>query len=215
MPPERLAAVIGGWPQPALLESGPDFGDAGQYSILTAFPRFVWEATGASWVSHTDSGACERGEGDVLSSLAALLKRFRLAQPDDQGDPWLPPFQGGMIGFFGYDLAPRLERLPRRQPRDTRLPDIRMALYDTAVIVDGRSGTVELWSWDLTGEGRSAALKRLRTWRQSIEKSVGSPRPPRIRSSAFENLTSAFDRETYLARRRGCSITLRPATFFR
>ncbi len=199
VPPERLAAVIGAWPQPALLESGPNFGDAGQYSILTAFPRFVWEATGACWVSYTDSGACERGEGDALSHLAALLTRFRLAQPDDQGDPWLPPFQGGMIGFFGYDLAPRLERLPRRQPRDTRLPDIRMALHDTAVIVDGRSGTVELWSWDLTGEGRSAALKRLRTWRQSIEKSVGSPRPARIRSSAFENLTSSFDREAYLA----------------
>ena len=45
-----------------------------------------------------------------------------------------------MIGFFGYDLAPRLERLPRRQPRDSRLPDIRMALYDTAVIVDARLG---------------------------------------------------------------------------
>ena len=65
-----------------------------------------------------------------------------------------------MIGFFGYDLAPRLERLPRRHSRDSRLPDIRMALYDTAVIVDDRSGTAELWSWDLTGEGRSAARRR-------------------------------------------------------
>ena len=46
VPPERLAAVIGGWPEPALLESGPDFGDAGQFSILTAYPRLVWEATG-------------------------------------------------------------------------------------------------------------------------------------------------------------------------
>ena len=199
VPPERLAAVIGGWPQPALLESGPDFGDAGQYSILTAFPRMVWQATGARWVSYTDSGECERGEGDVLSNLAALLKRFRLAQPEDQGDSWLPPFQGGMVGFFGYDLAPRLERLPRRQPRDTRLPDIRMALHDTAVIVDSRSGAVELWSWDLTGEGRSAALKRCRSWRQLIEKSLGPGRPAQLQSSTFEGVTSSFNRETYLA----------------
>ena len=48
-----------------------------------------------------------------------------------------------MIGFFGYDLAPRLERLPRRHSRDSRLPDIRMALYDTAVIVDNQSGSAE------------------------------------------------------------------------
>ena len=31
VPAERLAAVIGAWPQPALLESGPHFGDAGHY----------------------------------------------------------------------------------------------------------------------------------------------------------------------------------------
>jgi para-aminobenzoate synthetase component I len=199
VPAERLAAVIGAWHQPALLESGPHFGDAGQFSILTARPRLVWEATGESWSSYTDSRASEHGEGDVLSTLAALLKRFRLAQPDDQVDPWLPPFQGGMIGFFGYDLAPKLERLPRREPRDTRLPDIRMALYDTAVIIDARAGTIELWSWDLTGEGRSAALKRCRAWRQSIERFVGSQRPAPIRPSALANLTSSFNRETYLA----------------
>ena len=62
-----------------------------------------------------------------------------------------------MIGFFGYDLAPRLERLPRKAPRDSRLPDIRMALYDTVVTVDHASGAVELWAYDLLGEGAAAA----------------------------------------------------------
>ena len=56
--------------------------------------------------------------------------------PAERPDPAVPPFQGGMIGFFGYDLAPLIERLPRRATRDSRLPDIRLALYDTAVIVD-------------------------------------------------------------------------------
>ena len=56
--------------------------------------------------------------------------------------PRLAPFQGGLIGFIGYDLAPRLERLPRRSPRDSRMPDIRMALYDTAFIRDNRKGRV-------------------------------------------------------------------------
>jgi para-aminobenzoate synthetase component I len=199
VPAERLAAVIGAWPLPALLESGPHFGDAGRFSILTAYPRFVWEATGASWASRTDQGTSESGEGDVLSILETLLERWKLAQPTERADPWLPPFQGGMIGFFGYDLAPRLERLPRRQPRDSRLPDIRMALYDTAVIVDARSSTIELWGWDLTGEGRLAAEKRCRAWRQAIERSIAAPRAKRIRMSKFEHLTSSFSRESYLA----------------
>ena len=46
--------------------------------------------------------------------LGDLLRRFGLAEPAERPDPALPPFQGGMIGFFGYDLAPRIERLPRR-----------------------------------------------------------------------------------------------------
>ena len=50
LPAERLAAVIGTWPEPALLESGPGFGDAGRWSILAAHPRLVWEATGTALV---------------------------------------------------------------------------------------------------------------------------------------------------------------------
>jgi para-aminobenzoate synthetase component I len=198
VPAGRLAAVIGGWPEPALLESGPESGDASQFSILAAYPRLVWEATGESWSLHTDSGRCEHGLGDVLSNLAALLERYRLAQPEDRADAWLPPFQGGMIGFFGYDLAQKLERLPRRLPRDSRLPDIRMALYDTAVLVDSRTGSCELWSWDLTGEGRLAALERGQSWRRSIERSLDSPRAVRIRRSTFDDLTASLDRKSYL-----------------
>ena len=114
LPAEPLAAVIGSWPQPALLESGPGFGEAGRWSILAAYPRLVWEATGSRWSLHTDSGAAESGEGDVLTVLAGLLRRFGLADAAEQPDPAIPPFQGGMIGFLGYDLAPLIERLPRR-----------------------------------------------------------------------------------------------------
>ena len=114
LPAEHLAAVIGTWPQPALLESGPGFGDAGRWSILAAYPRLVWEATGSRWSSHTDSGAVESGEGDVLTVLAGVLRRFGLGETSGRPDPALPPFQGGMIGFLGYDLAPLIERLPRR-----------------------------------------------------------------------------------------------------
>src|SRR5271154_3367387 len=98
LPAELLAAVIGTWPQPALLESGPGFGRAGRWSILAAYPRLVWEATGSRWSSQADSGAVESGVGDVLTVLDGLLRRFGLTDPAEQPDPRLPPFQGGMIG---------------------------------------------------------------------------------------------------------------------
>jgi para-aminobenzoate synthetase component 1 len=194
---ERLAAVIGTWPEPALLESGPGFGDAGRWSILTAHPRLIWQATGQRWSLRADNGLTENGQGDVLPALGDLLRRFGLAEPPDRPDSTFPPFQGGMIGFLGYDLAPRIERLPRRVTSDSRMPDIRLALYDTAVIVDMRNGEVGLWAWDLTGEGHTATERRCRVWREALNRGLRSP--PAIRSSSLGSSTSQFDRATYLA----------------
>ena len=126
--------------------------------------------------------------------LAHLLRLHGLAEPGEMPGPDLPPFQGGMIGFFGYDLAPRLERLPRKAPRDSRLPDIRLALYDTAVTVDHASGAVELWAFDLLGEGAAAAEARCRAWRRALDRE----RPGPIRSSRLGPLESNFRPDAYL-----------------
>jgi para-aminobenzoate synthetase component I len=199
LPVEPLAAVIGAWPQPALLESGPGFGEAGRWSVLAAYPRLVWEATDSRWSLQTDNGAAENGEGDVLTVLAGLLRRFGLADAGEQPNPKIPPFQGGMIGFLGYDLAPLIERLPRRTPRDSRLPDIRLALYDTAVTIDSQTGRVQLWAWDLLGEGRPAAERRCRAWRKALDRAFRSPRTAATAGRSLEPPSSSFDRETYVA----------------
>jgi para-aminobenzoate synthetase component 1 len=198
LPADLVRWVIGTWPQPALLESGPGFGDAGRYSILAAYPRLVWEATGEQWSSHTDSGFVERGEGGVLAALGEVLARFRLADSVERPEGRLPPFQGGLIGFLGYDLAPQVERLPRHAPRTSRLPDIRFALHDTAVTIDARSGKVELWAWDLTGEGRPAAERRCRSWRKALERALRAPRAAGTGSPGILP-TSSVDRATYIA----------------
>ena len=67
-------------------------------------------------------------EGDALEGLATIARRYGLADPRDQPDPAGPPFLGGLIGHLGYDLAPRLERLPRQAPADSRIPALRFGL---------------------------------------------------------------------------------------
>jgi para-aminobenzoate synthetase component 1 len=189
--------VIGSWPEPALLESGPGFGDAGRYSILAARPRLVFEATGSRWSLRYDSSISETGRGDVLATLSELVGRYSLGDSRDKPDPSRPPFQGGMIGFFGYDLAPRLERLPRRAGCDSRLPDIRMALYDTAVTLDAELQRADLWAWDLTGDGRLATERRASAWRKAIDRSLRPSGCSTTCSSELGAATSAFDRTTY------------------
>ena len=198
IPPDRLAPVIGSWPEPALLESGPGFGAAGRFSILTARPRLVFEALGPECVVRTPNGQTTRTIADPLQALRGLLESHGLADPRDTSDPELPPFQGGLIGFLGYDLAPRLERLPRKAPRTSGLPDVRFALYDTAVTVDHRTGDVVLWAHDLLDEGHAATARRARQWSQALGK-----RPPaRRRLPRFSSLESNFTHGEYLSAAR-------------
>lgn len=47
----------------------------------------------------------------------------------------LPPFQGGAAGFFGYDLARRIEKLPSRTQKNSQ-PDACIGLYDIVLAFD-------------------------------------------------------------------------------
>jgi para-aminobenzoate synthetase component 1 len=195
IPAERLAPLIATWPEPALLESGPGFGESGRWSLLAARPRMVFEATESTWSLRSDSGRRETRAGDPLEALRHWLDVHNLADPGDAPDPSLPPFQGGAIGFFGYDLAPALERLPRKAARDSRLPDLRFALYDTFVTIDHQTGAVELWAVDLLNEGARAVESRGREWRLALE----SAPLPKVHRSRIGPIESNFTRADYLA----------------
>jgi para-aminobenzoate synthetase component 1 len=197
VPADRLAALIGGWPEPAILASRGEAGEAGRWTILAAYPRLAFEATGTRWSLLQDDGTFEGGEGDPLDELARLLRRFGLAETADTPPPAdACPFRGGMIGYLGYDLAPLIEELPRGAPRDSRLPDLRMGLYDTAVVVDHRTGKTVLHAWDLTGEGQAAAERRCRTWRRAIRSASTSPRV--VRRSVLGPIEGNFNRHAYM-----------------
>jgi para-aminobenzoate synthetase component 1 len=92
-----------------------------------------------------------RPDAAPLEALRTLLRQT--AKPDDGSGGGI--FQGGWIGFFGYDLAPLLERLPRRLPRTEGLPDLHLAYYDVFAVEDRATGRIEVHSVDRFGEGGS------------------------------------------------------------
>ena len=47
-----------------------------------------------------------------------------------------PPFQGGAIGYFGYEMGGLLERLPGTAVDDLALPDMSIGFYDWVVAFD-------------------------------------------------------------------------------
>jgi para-aminobenzoate synthetase component 1 len=50
---------------------------------------------------------------------------------------------GVLVGFLGYELGSELEPLPAPPPDDLGVPDLHLALYDAALVGDGRSWALE------------------------------------------------------------------------
>ncbi len=211
IPVERLASILSQWPGAALLESGSGFGEAGRWSILSARPRLIFEATRYSWRVKPDGVPSETGRGDPLLRLAGLLDEFGLSRHDDSQGIALDdaPFRGGMIGYFGYDLAPRLEHLPRKAGRESRMPDIRFGLYDTAIIVDHATGLVEFRAFDLLGEGQAALDRRWEEWDAALRCEV-----PVIGLATLRSPKSNFRKEDYLAAVRKALEYIRAGDIF-
>ena len=74
--------------------------------------------------------------GDPFSILRERLAKWNISVP--QRDD-LPPFQGGAAGFFGYDLAQGIEKLPIL-PSASEVPDMVVGLYSQVAAFDHHKG---------------------------------------------------------------------------
>ncbi|GIW88691.1 MAG: aminodeoxychorismate synthase, component I [Isosphaeraceae bacterium] len=196
--PRALARRMGRQEEPAILESAAGVGEAARWSVLAAWPRLVFEAVEARWRIVAEPGVLAglpRQGGDPLGGLRLLLGALQLDEEDDGPGPNEPPFRGGLIGLIGYDLAPRLERLPRRLPRTSQIPDLRFGLYDTFVVIDHGAKTAAGYAVDLIGEGCAATRARL----DRLVRVVDGREPERGSVRLAEPLRSDFSREEYQA----------------
>jgi para-aminobenzoate synthetase component 1 len=193
LPPERLSAIVGGLREPAILEGGQGFGIAGRWSFYTAEPAWVFEADEQGWRRFQAGRTIETGLGDPLPRLSALIDQLGLARDTDAPEPGEPPFRGGLIGYLGYDLAPRLERLPRRALPDSRFPILRFGLYDSVLAHDHRSNSTRLSIFGREGgEDPDAILDR---WRFHLARHhPGKSLLARVNTP----VTSNFTRSDYL-----------------
>ncbi len=70
--------------------------------------------------------------------------RLALWGEDRKRNPHLPPFQGGVAGFFGYDLGRQIEKMPSLAKTDSSMPDMAIGLYDKVIAYDHAKGTANL-----------------------------------------------------------------------
>jgi anthranilate synthase component 1 len=80
-------------------------------------------------------------DGDPLAALRATVEA--LHTPHDLAGG-MPPFTGGMVGYLGYDIVRRLERIGEHGTDELRLPELTMLLTSDLAVLDHWDGSVLL-----------------------------------------------------------------------
>lgn len=119
-------------------------------------------------------------DGDPLAALRATIQT--LHTPHDLASG-LPPFTGGMVGYLGYDIVRRLEKIGPGEHDDLRLPELTMLLTSDLAVLDHWDGTVLLIANAInhndldTGvdEAYADAVARLDAMQADLSRSVSGP----------------------------------------
>nr|WP_299241957.1 anthranilate synthase component I [uncultured Halomonas sp.] len=136
-----------------LLESVQGGEKWGRYSIIGLPCRQRIEVRGNE-VRHIVDGeqsGVTQAE-DPLLWIEQFQTRFKVPQFDEQ-----PRFDGGLVGYFGYDtiryIEPRLRSLEAQEkPDPIGVPDILLMVSDEFVVFDNLSGKLTLWTHADPGE---------------------------------------------------------------
>lgn len=148
----------------------------------------------AHWIGTPPTGLPT--DGDPLEALAETL---RLLHTEPLSG--LPPLTGGLVGYLGYDVVRRLERIgtPGREPADElAVPELVMMLATDLAALDHHEGTVTLIAnavnWDASDERVDAAYDDAVARLDGMTRTLGEPAavPPAV----FEPRTPAFTRRT-------------------
>jgi para-aminobenzoate synthetase component 1 len=154
---------------------GGDAQQLEQYSFLSADPVSLIRSKGSRTEIRDRGGSWISAQGDAMSVARSLLPRPLI--PPLSG---LPPFQGGIAGYVGYDWGAVLERLPAARYDDLAIPDVILGLYDWVIAWDHRTGTAWLVSTGLPEKGSDGARRARQRIDQVRARLKGGRRPAQL-----------------------------------
>jgi anthranilate synthase component 1 len=131
--------LAGDQPGTFLLESAEHGRVWSRYSFIGARSHATLTERDGQAVWDGEPPAGVPTDGDPLVALRATVEALHT-----QRLPGLPPLTGGLVGFLGYDVVRRLERLPSHAEDDLHLPELAMMLATDLAVLDHADGTVLL-----------------------------------------------------------------------
>ncbi len=154
--PGSLLGLLAKLENPCVLDSSAYHPEHGRYTLFACSPLWVLELADA--VLRDGRGVAVAAEAEGI--WAALERAFTCVTVREKHPA---PFSPGWIGYFGYELGRLIEVLPCRVPRDTSLPDMRLAFFDALLVYDAatRAWSLAELVFDETPAGAGRAAERL------------------------------------------------------
>ena len=140
----RLYPAVQSLGYPILLDSNHcSFPDT-RWDILSAGPLATLSSYGESshleW--HTSSTPFElTPQANPMDTLSLLVEKITSQAWSNNTSL---PFNGGLLGYYGYEAGRYVEKLPETVIEDVNLPTIMMGLYGWAVVSDHQEKTTTL-----------------------------------------------------------------------
>ncbi|MFT6665425.1 MAG: para-aminobenzoate synthetase component 1 [Porticoccus sp.] len=184
---EALFAAIRDLDDPIWMDSGKPRSLSGRFDIISAQPTTVLETVGKITRIITPQTIDESSE-DPFALAQQLLNTF---EPADHSLSHYP-FLGGLAGYFGYDLGHRIEALPNLLGKVDSLPDLRLGLYNWALVLNHSSRKAWLiFRNDCPATLRESVSKRLK----QADNGESLPESDRGETNPFE---PSMSRDAYL-----------------
>lgn len=188
--PVQAFQKLASQPHCIFLDSARKMPELGRYSFLSCDPFEVHQ-------------------GNDLELLGWSLETFNCARAIAE----LPPFQGGAMGIWSYDLARSLEAIPSTLHNEFKLPTMCVGFYDVVLAFDHASdrswlisqGFPELASGRRQLRARERAEQFQRLLAEKKASNVAAPREtkklvelaPQF-PTRYDGVTSNFDETAYL-----------------
>src|SRR6201986_5307179 len=161
--------------EPSFLLESADQGRVGRYSFIGFRPRKVLR-----WSLGDD--------GDPYALAAKDLPRLKAAPL-----PELPPFAGGAVGLFAYDLVRTVEPLGPPNPDPLGLPDLALMLTDALVAFDHLKHTVTVIANVYGDDDLDASYARAEQTIAEVRWRLAGPVPRALKPPALHRTVAALD----------------------
>ncbi len=135
--PVSAFAKIDNSPDSFLFESVEGGDKWARYSFLGSGSDCVFRARGQN-VEIEEAGSLTRLEGDPFELLRDLLARYEFV-----GDPELPRFCGGALGYMNYDAVRFIENLPEKSPDVLGVWDFYFMIAGSVLVFDNVKNDVK------------------------------------------------------------------------